>query len=68
MFAKTLGSSRISSGEPVLGLLSVVINTIGKLLSVKVCEKLLEEEIKKITNKTLTIVMRFKDKNRDIST
>ena len=35
--ANTLGSSGISIGSPVLGSLSVVIITIGRLLSVKVC-------------------------------
>jgi hypothetical protein len=42
--ANTFGSSKIASGEPVKGSVSVVIITIGKLLSVKVCEETPKED------------------------
>jgi hypothetical protein len=57
--ANTLGSSGISMGKPVFGSLSVVIITMGKLLSVKVWP-IAANDSKNEIMKNIFILMRLK--------
>ena len=54
--ANTLGSSGISMGSPVFGSLSVVMITMGRLLSVKVCA-IAESDSENSTMKNIFVFM-----------